>query len=62
MEERARLYLAGTVAGVAAYLFVSLAFTGQFNLFHGGVFLAFFLVVMATFANVVAWADSLESD
>ena len=48
-------------AAVAAYLFVSLAFSGQFNFFHGGVFLVFFVVVMVVFANFVEWAESLES-
>ena len=62
MDTAVRMYLAGTVAAVAAFLFVSLAFSGQFNLMHGGVFIVFFIVVMAVFANFVEWADSLESD
>ena len=55
------MYLAGVIAAVAAYLFVSLAFSGQFNFFHGGVFLVFFIVVMVVFANFVKWAESLDS-
>lgn len=62
METRLRMYLSGTIAALAAWLFVSLAFSGQFNIFHGGVFLVFFLVVMVLFANFVEWAESLESN
>ncbi len=55
------MYLAGTLAALAAFLFVSLAFLGQFNFVHGGVFLVFFNVVMVVFANFMTWAESLES-
>jgi len=53
------MYLAGTIAAVAAFLFVSLAFSGQFNFIHGG-YIVFFIVVMVVFANFVKWAESLE--
>jgi hypothetical protein len=56
------MYVAGTVAALAAFLFVSLAFSGQFNFAHGGVFLVFFVVVMVVFANFLEWAESLESN
>lgn len=62
METRLRMYLAGTIAALAAFLFVSLAFSGQFNIFHGGVFLVFFVVVMVVFSNFVEWAESLDSN
>jgi hypothetical protein len=62
MKTQLRLYLAGTIAALAAFLFVSLAFSGQFNLIHGGVFIVFFIVVMVGFANFVKWAESLESN
>lgn len=62
MESRSRMYLAGTVAALAAFLFVSLAFSGQFNVVHGGVFVVFFVVVMVAFANFVEWAESFESN
>ncbi|MFD1686278.1 hypothetical protein [Halobellus litoreus] len=61
METRLRMYLAGGVAALAAFLFVSLAFSGQFNFVHGGVFIVFFVVVMVAFANFIEWAESLES-
>lgn len=57
-----RVYLAGTIAAVAAFLFVSLAFSGQFNFTHGGVFIVFFIVVMVLFTNFIGWAESLESN
>ena len=62
METQLRMYLSGTIAAVAAFLFVSLAFSGQFNFIHGGVFVVFFIVVMIVFANFVKWAESLESN
>lgn len=62
MKTQLRLYFAGTIAALAAFLFVSLAFSGQFNLIHGGVFIVFFIVVMVGFANFVKWAESLESN
>jgi len=43
METQLRMYLAGTIAAVAAFLFVSLAFSGQFNFIHGGVYIVFFI-------------------
>lgn len=61
MEIQLRMYLAGTIAALAAFLFVSLAFSGRFDLVHGGVFIVFFIVVMIAFANFVKWAESLES-
>ncbi|MFC7070480.1 hypothetical protein [Halobaculum lipolyticum] len=62
METQLRVYLAGTIAAVAAFLFVSLAFSGQFNFVHGGVFIVFFIVVMVVFTNFIEWAESLESN
>jgi len=62
MKTQLRLYFAGIIAALAAFLFVSLAFSGQFNLIHGGVFIVFFIVVMVGFANFVKWAESLESN
>jgi hypothetical protein len=62
MDTQSRVYLAGTIAAVAAFLFVSLAFSGQFNFLHGGVFIVFFMVVMVVFTNFIKWAESLESN
>jgi hypothetical protein len=62
METQLRMYFAGTIAALAAFLFVSLAFSGQFNFLHGGVFIVFFVVVMIVFANFVKWAESVESN
>jgi hypothetical protein len=62
MEPQLRVYFAGTIAALAAFLFVSLAFTGQFDFVRGGVFIVFFVVVMVEFANFVEWAESLESN
>ncbi|WP_340101597.1 hypothetical protein [Salinibaculum salinum] len=62
METQLRMYFAGAIAAVAAFLFVSLAFSGQFNFLHAGVFIVFFIVVMVVFANFVEWAESRESN
>jgi len=62
MEIQLRMYLSGIIAAIAAYLFVSIAFSGQFNFLHGGVFIVFFIVVMVAFVNFVTWAESLESN
>lgn len=62
METHVRFYLAGLIAALAAYLFVSLAFSGQFNFVHGGVFIVFFIVVMFGFGKFIEWAVSLESN
>jgi len=60
METQLRMYLAGTIAAVAAFLFVSLAFrTVQLHT-RRGVHRVFFIVVMVVFANFVKWAESLE--
>lgn len=58
MERRSCMYLAGTVAALTAFLFVSLAFSGQFTVVHGGVF----VVVTIAVANFVRWAEPLTSN
>jgi hypothetical protein len=62
METHIRLYFAGTIAALVAFLFVSLAFSGQFNFFHAAVFIVFFIVVMVAFANFLTWAESLDAE
>ena len=62
METQLRMYLAGTIAALAAFLFVSLAFSGEFNFAHAGVFIVFFIVVMVGFGKFIGWAESLESN
>lgn len=62
VETQMRMYLSGAIAALAAFLFVSLAFSGQFNFFHGGVFLVFFIVVMVVFAHFVEWAESPDAN
>ncbi|MFD1571901.1 hypothetical protein [Halorubrum laminariae] len=56
------MYFSGVIAALSAYLFVSLAFSGQFDFLHGGVFVVFFTLVMIAFDNFVRWAKSLESN
>ena len=50
----------GFVAASLAYVFVSLAFTGRFDVFEWSTFAAFFLVVFAGFERFVNWAETLE--
>jgi hypothetical protein len=40
----------------------SLAFSGQVNFLHGGVFLVFFIVVMVGFDYFVKWAETLDAN
>lgn len=53
------MYIAGAIA---VFLFVALAFSGQFNFFYSGVYLVFFIVVMVVFTNFVEWAESFDSN
>lgn len=61
MKIQLRMYFSGVVAALAAFLFVSIAFSGQFNFVRGGVFLLLFVVAMVVFARFVKWAESLDS-
>lgn len=62
MDTRLRMYVAGIIAAFAGYLFVSLAFSGQFNVVQGGIFIVFFVVVMVIFATLIEWADTRKSN
>jgi hypothetical protein len=61
VDQRLRLYVAGTVAATAAYLFTAVAFTGQFAFVRAAVFVAFFLAAFAGFEAFVSWAGRFES-
>lgn len=53
-------YVAGIVAAISAYLFASLAFTGQLHFARLGAFAAVFLVVFVAFEQFVEWAVEIE--
>ena len=56
MSEREHLYVAGFIAASMAYIFVSLAFSGTFDVVHWSVFMAFFLVTFYAFEGIIGWA------
>ncbi|MFC4360446.1 hypothetical protein ACFO0N_21075 [Halobium salinum] len=62
MEIRTRLYVAGLVAALAAYIFTVIAFTGLLNFAQTGVFAVVFLVILLGFERFMMWAETLESE
>ena len=58
MDSRRTRYAASFVAASLAYIFVVLAFTGQFNIVAWAVFAAAFLVYLVVFERLFAWAAS----
>ena len=55
MTQRRNLYVAGSIAASLAYIFVSLSFTGAFNVVRWAVFMAVFLVVFYAFDRLIDW-------
>lgn len=60
MKSRSTLYLSGVVAASASYIFNVIAFTGTLDFLRLGVFLVFFLAVMAGFEKFIEYAEKLE--
>jgi len=60
MSTRRNLYVAAFVAASLAFIFVSLAFSGQFNVLHWSVFAAFFLVATYGFERFIGWSETLD--
>ncbi|MFC6725150.1 hypothetical protein ACFQE1_12370 [Halobium palmae] len=61
MNTRTRLYVAGIVAALTAYVFATVAFTGVLDLVAATVFLAVFAVVAVGFERFVAWAERFDA-
>ncbi|MEE6209379.1 hypothetical protein U3A55_04275 [Salarchaeum sp. III] len=60
MSARRNLYVAAFVSASLAYVFVSLAYTGELHLLRWATFAAFFLVVTYSFETFVNWAETLD--
>lgn len=60
MDNRTKLYVSGIVAGLASYVFNSVAFTGSLNFLRTGVFVVFFTAVMFGFEKFMNRAEKLE--
>jgi len=60
MSARRKLYVAAFVSASLAYIFVSLAYTGELYLLRWVTFAVFFLVVTYGFEAFVNWADPLD--
>lgn len=60
METRRTLYISGSVAALASYLFNTTAFTGTIHLDRLLVFAAFFLAAMFGFEKFMEWAERFE--
>ncbi|WP_122089202.1 hypothetical protein [Halalkalicoccus subterraneus] len=61
MDSRFRLFIAGLVAALTAFIFTVVAFTGILDLIETAVFTGVFLVVMLGFERFMLWAETLES-
>ncbi|QDX40572.1 hypothetical protein [Salarchaeum sp. JOR-1] len=57
MSARRNLYVAAFVSASLAYIFVSLAYTGEFHLLRWVTFAAFFLGATYGFEAFVNWAE-----
>lgn len=60
MDSRRTLYASGFVVASLAYIFVVLAFTGQFDAVEWSVFAAVFLLVFFGFERFLDWASTFE--
>ncbi|ADJ13914.1 hypothetical protein [Halalkalicoccus jeotgali] len=61
MDSRFRLFIAGLVGALTAFIFTVIAFTGVLNLIETTVFAGIFLVVMIGFERFMLWAETLEN-
>jgi hypothetical protein len=53
---REHLYVAGFIAASMADIFISLPFSGTFDVVHWSVFMAFSLVTFYAFERFIGWA------
>jgi len=61
MSARRNLYVASFVAASLGYIFVSLAYSGEFHVLRWATFAAFFLVVTYAFERFIDWSETLEN-
>lgn len=61
MDSRLRFFIAGLVASLAAYLFTTIATTGELNLLVTGGFIVMTAIVMIAFERFIVWAERFET-
>jgi hypothetical protein len=60
MDSRLRFFIAALVASLAAYLFTTIATTGELNLLVTGGFIVMTAVVMVAFERFMVWAERFD--
>ena len=61
MDSRLRLFIAGLVASLAAYLFTTIATTGELNLLVTGGFIVMTAIIMVAFERFMVWAERFDT-
>ena len=61
MDSRLRFFIAALVASLAAYLFTTVATTGELDLLVTGGFVVMTAVVMVGFERFMLWAERFDT-
>jgi hypothetical protein len=61
MDSRLRFFIAGLVASLAAYLFTTIATTGELNLLVTGGFIVMTAIIMVAFERFMTWAERFDT-
>jgi hypothetical protein len=61
MDSRLRFFIAALVASLAAYLFTTIATTGELNLLVTGGFIVMTAIVMVAFERFIVWAERFDT-
>jgi hypothetical protein len=62
MDSRLRFFIAALVASLAAYIFTTIATTGELDLLVTGGFIVMTAVVMVAFERFIVWAERFETE
>jgi hypothetical protein len=61
MDSRLRFFIAGLVASLAAYLFTTIATTGELDLLVTGGFIVMTAIIMVAFERFMVWAERFDT-
>jgi hypothetical protein len=61
MDSRLRFFIAALVASLAAYLFTTIATTGELNLLVTGGFVMMTAIIMVAFERFIVWAERFDT-
>lgn len=61
MDSRLRFFIAGLVASLAAYLFTTIATTGELDLLVTGGFIVMTAITMVAFERFIVWAERFDT-